>query len=581
MFVINKGKDNIGILTTNVGIGSTSEGLFFYSNGSNSGISSGLYFFQTDKNQITGDIDKITTTVSTNVSAANTTTHNLVEGDIIKMNVVPSLNVGNGTTIPVSVNYNSEFEKLIIDPILFTASNVETNQIDIVNHGFKTGDKVFYDGAATGLSTGTYFVNRVSSRRFQLSETILDINSNPVRIVNITANTGGNQSIGLINPRIDVVKNSKLNFGLTSSTLLDFDFKLFYDRNLTNEYLSSQDSSTFNVGTGGTIGIGTNNTDPIGAGLTVQYSASTPGRLYYGLTKGGFISTADTEVSNYSEIRFIDSKYNGEYKIFNVTDDTFDFSPVIPEFLSYTSSDCEKLEYSTKSTKFMVQIKDLKILSPGFNYKKLPQFKKVNSESGTDANIIASSRNIGRIKKIRIVDIGYEYSSDKTLSPEAFISPVVNIDNLDIIDSVNIVSGGADYMSTPNLIVFNPVSNTVVDTLSLQPFTPNQTISRVDVLSPVTGLDSVVHKIISINNSNGVGINSVQISNSGIVTCFLETPINGFDEQPFATGDEVYVEGIQRVGEVSIGSTQGGISTSTTVEGTGYNSDNYNYHSLM
>ncbi|MEC8552642.1 MAG: hypothetical protein VXY93_19265, partial [Pseudomonadota bacterium] len=198
--------------------------------------------------------------------------------------------------------------------------------------------------------------------------------------------------------------------------------------------------------------------------------------------------------------------------------------------------------------------------------------KSVTSTNGTDANIIASSKNIGRIKKIRIVDIGYEYSSDKTLSPEAFISPVVNIDNLDIIDSVNIVSGGADYMSTPNLIVFNPVSNTVVDTLSLQAFTPNQTISRVDVLSPVTGLDSVVHKIISINNSNGVGINSVQISNSGVVTCFLETPINGFDTQPFATGDQVYVEGIQRVGEAGIGATQGGISTNTSIEGTGYNS---------
>ena len=577
VYVINRGQDNIGILTTRVGIGSTSEGLYFYSNGSNSGISSGLYFFQTDKKQITGDIDKITTTVSTNVSAANTTTHNLVEGDTIRMNVVPSLNVGNGTTTPVSVNYNSEFEKLIIDPILFTASDIETNQIDIVDHGFETGDKVFYDGAATGLSTGTYFVNRVSSRRFQLSETIEDNKSNPVRTVNITANTGGNQSIALINPRIDVVKNSKLNFGLTSSTLLNFDFKLFYDRNLTNEYLSSQDSSAFNVGTGGTVGIATNNTDPIGAALTVQYSASSPGTLYYGLTKGGFISTADTEVSNYSEIRFIDSKYNNEYKIFNVTDDTFDFSPVIPEFLSYTNSDCEKLEYSTKSTAVHGQIKDLKIVSPGFNYKKLPQFKKINSVSGTDANIIASSRNIGRIKKIRTVDIGYEYSSDKTLSPEAFISPVVNIDNLDIIDSVNIVSGGADYMSTPNLIVFNPISNTVVDNLSLQARTPNQTISQVDVLSPVTGLDSVVHKIISINNSNGVGINSVLISNSGIVTCFLETPINGFDTQPFATGDEIYVEGIQRVGEAGIGTLSGGISTTTTVEGTGYNSDNYNY----
>ena len=53
------------------------------------------------------------------------------------MNVVPSLNVGNGTTIPVSVNYNSEFEKLIIDPILFTASDVETNQIDIVDMDLK------------------------------------------------------------------------------------------------------------------------------------------------------------------------------------------------------------------------------------------------------------------------------------------------------------------------------------------------------------------------------------------------------------------------------------------------------------
>ena len=178
------------------------------------------------------------------------------------------LNVGNGNTTPISVNYNEAFEKLIINPILFNAADVETNQIDLIDHGFETGDKVFYDGGATGLSTGTYFVNKVSSRRFQLSETILDINSNPVRTVNITANTGGdNQSIGLINPRIDVVKNSKLNFGLTSSTLLNFDFKLFYDRELTNEYLSSQDSSSFNVGAGGTIGIGTNNTDPIGAGL--------------------------------------------------------------------------------------------------------------------------------------------------------------------------------------------------------------------------------------------------------------------------------------------------------------------------
>ena len=577
VFVINKGPDNIGLVTTRVGIGSTSEGLFFYSKGSVSGINSSSYFLQSQKEQVTGDIDKIVTTVSTNVSAADTTTHNLVEKDIVRINVVPNLAVGIGTTTPISVNYNSEFEKLLINPITFTDSNVETNQIDIVDHGFKTGDKVFYDGSATGLSTGTYFINRVSNRRFQLCETIQDLNSDPVNVTSITANTGGTQSIAPINPRIDVVKNSKLTFGLSTTTLAGFDFKLYIDENLTNEYLSSQDGTSFNVGTAGTIGIGTNNTDPIGAALTVQYSPSAPITLYYGLSKGGFISTADTQVSNYSEIRFIDSEYNGEYKISNVTDDTFQFSPKIPEFLSYTNSDCDKLEYSTRSTNVHGPIKNFKILSPGFNYKKLPQFKSVNSVNGKDANIIASSRTIGRIKKVRIVDIGYEYSSDKTLGPEAFISPVVNIDNLDIIASVNILSGGADYMSEPNLIVFNPITNTVVDNVSLQPIAPNQTISKVDVLSPVTGLDSVVHKIISINNSNGVGINSLQTGSSGVVTCFLETPINGFETQPFAVGDEIYVEGIQRVGEVSIGATQGGISTNTTVEGTGYNSDNYNY----
>ena len=35
---------------------------------------------------------------------------------------------------------------------------------------------------------------------------------------------------------------------------------------------------------------------------------------------------------------------------------------------------------------------------PGFNYKKLPQFKSITSDGGRDANIIASSKTIGRIK---------------------------------------------------------------------------------------------------------------------------------------------------------------------------------------
>ena len=188
VYVINKGEDYVGILTTKVGIGSTSEGLYFYSKGSTTGINSGSYFFSSDHTQVTGDIDKVTTTVTTNVSAANTTTHNLIEKDIVKMNVIPNLSVGIGTTTPISVNYNSEFEKLLINPITFSASDVETNQIDINNHGLKTGDKVFYVGSATGLTTGSYYVNKISDRYFQFAETLTDL-SQTLSLIHISEPT--------------------------------------------------------------------------------------------------------------------------------------------------------------------------------------------------------------------------------------------------------------------------------------------------------------------------------------------------------------------------------------------------------
>ena len=73
-------------------------------------------------------------------------------------------------------------------------------------------------------------------------------------------------------------------------------------------------------------------------------------------------------------------------------------------------------------------------------------------------------------------------------------------------------------------MIFNPVSNVLVDDGSLEAIAPNQTISDVNVIAPVNGLDSVTHRIVAINNSNGIGINSVMTSdypNAGVVTCFI------------------------------------------------------------
>ena len=218
--------------------------------------------------------------------------------------------------------------------------------------------------------------------------------------------------------------------------------------------------------------------------------------------------------------------------------------------MRYSESECEKLEYSTKSKKVKGAIKEFKIISSGFNYKRLPKFNTIKSTEGVNANVVVKSNSIGNIEKVRIVDIGYEYSSDKTLSPEAFIAPIVSIDNLDVLNSVEIVSGGSDYSRAPNLLLFNPISNEVIDDSSLEALVPNQSISTVNLVAPVTGLDSVNHRIVAINNSNGVGINSIMQStypNAGVVTCFLETPTNGFAKEPFAIGDEIFVEGLSLI----------------------------------
>ena len=579
VYAIKKDENYIGLTASNVGIGSTSEGLYFLGNGV-TGIGSHLYSLSSNFQQVIGDIDKVITTVTTKVAAANTTTHELIEGDVITLNVVPNLSVGIGTTDPIKVNYNSEFEKLLINSVPFVASNInDVNQIQ-VEHGFKTGDKVLYqDGgnSATGLSNGEYFVYKVSDNLLELGLTFKDVNANPPEILKLGSNSGGsNQSLSLINPPLTVTKNAKLTFGLSTTTLSGFDFKLFYDKELTNEYLSSTDSTNFNV-----IGIGTIGNGDVSIGssaqVSVQYSNSSPDVLYYGLSKGGYISTTDTDVSNHNEIRFVDSVYNGDYKTFGISSETFNISPKSPELLRYDESECEILEYSTSSSNVKGEIKDIRILSSGFNYKKLPKFNTVVSAAGTGANLKSSSKTIGKIKNVRIVDFGYEYSADKTLSPQAFIPPVVSIDNLDVITKVEVIDGGKNYTSPPNLIVFNPITNTVVDDSSLEAVVPNQNVSNVNLLAPINGLDSTIHQIISINNSNGVGINSVQTSNSGVVTCFLNTPFGGFRNEPFVKGDKVFVEGISLIGEAGIGATQGGISTNTTVVGDGYNSENYNY----
>ena len=551
VYVINKGKDYIGLATVRTGI-SSSAGLYFFNNASDNYE----YSLETNYNEVTGNVQKITTLVSLS------TAHGLEKGDVIKLDVKPNLSVGIGTSTFVKVKYNSQFNKLLIDPVGFDSSNinVSSNIINLTQHGYSTGDKVFYNSSdliASGLSTGGYFIYKIDSNNIQLGETLFDVSKNYPNIVNIVGAGGSSHELSLINPEIDVVRNGDLVFNVSDSSLLGYDFKIYYDSAFTNEFVSIKTEDQFNVLGIGSVGIGSTST------VTLNYSEEFPSRFYYNLEKTGETNIIDDSVSNHTQITYVNSRYNSNYSVVSSGTTTFTISPLVePESLVYRRIDCDTLEYTTNSATATGGVSKMSILFSGSGYKSLPKFIEINSEDGIDADIVAISTSIGKLKDVRILDQGFEYSSDKTLRPEAYISPIINLEKSNYLVSVNVSSGGKNYASPPDLLLFDTSSNTIVDSDSLTASIFSSSVATVDIISDITGLDSITHRVIAINNSNGVAISSVTSSLSGILTCTLSTPVlSGFLIAPFDVGDEIFVEGIEKQG----------------TSGSGFNSEDYNY----
>ena len=549
IYIIKKSADHIGIVTQ-IGLTTSTNGLFFINNGSNNY----QYSLQSNFTQVKGDIENIVTQVSVSTS------HSLTSGDTIKLLVKPNLSVGIGTSTAIRILRDTSTGCILVNPVGFnsTGINTTTGIINIALHNFNTGDKIKYsaDRVASGLSTGFYYVYKVDANNIKLSETYIDCTKTiPPTTVSI-ANTGGSaQTIFSVNPQIPSIKNNNLVFDLSDSSLSGYNFKLFYDQDFKDEFVSTGSTSTFSVSGVGTVGLSTD------ASLTINYSEGLPSQLFYALEKGGYISTSDKEVQNYSKINFVDSKYNGSYSISGVGTTTFNISlQYIPENLNYNSSECDLLEYSTNSTTANGGISKVRIISEGVGFKKLPIFTGAESSNGSGAYIIAKSSDIGKIRGTEILNEGFEYSSDKTLRPSANIPTLVTIKDANIISEVKVLDGGKNYSSSPNLIIVNSNTKNIIDSGYLSANITSTSIGSVDVVQSPKGIPPSI-EIKSINNSNGVGIQTIATSSSGIVTCFLVTPLNGFDIEPFAVGDKIYVEGIQKYGD----------------SGDGFNSENYEY----
>jgi len=545
VYVTNKNSNIIGIKTT-----LNSSEVFFISNGSNSD----QYLFETLYPQITGKVEKIKSTVSVS------TDHGLTAGDIIRLNVQPNLSVGIGTSTSIYIKRDTTTGNILINPLGFnsTGINTTTNTITINSHNLNTGDKVLYSAnlIASGLSTGSYYVYKVNENTIKLSETYIDSKKNPPINVSIASTGGSNQSISLINPQIQSVKNNNLVFNLSDTSLSGYKFKIYYDQNFNNEFVSTATTTGFTLSGVGTAGVSNN------ASLTINNDNNLPTKLYYSLEKSGYISTSDTNVNNYSEILFVDSQYNSDYAISGIGLTTFSISLTkVPENLRYSQNQCDILNYTTSSTSAKGSISKINIISGGTGYKKLPLFIGSNSVEGQDANIIAKSSNIGNAKEVRIINEGFEYSSDKTLQPTAFISPSITIKNSNTIDSISVTNSGRGYTSAPSIVIVDTTTGEKIDTGILEAVLSGNAISSVNIVQKPKGLPETTVQLFTTNNTNGISIQKVESSSTGIFTCFITTPVLGFSTNPFNIGDKVFVEGIQKF----------------SVAGSGFNSEDYGY----
>jgi hypothetical protein len=579
VFVAKISDDLIGISTVRVGLGTTGTfvgianttrgtGTLFFTN-----IGTGdNHSFKTTYASLSGSISKNIVTVST------AQTHGLSNNDIVFVDVNPSIS----TTF--TVKYNDYNRKVLINPKDFVSAGINTitNTITILNHNFKRGQKVIHTAVtpAHGLEDNKeYFISIVDADRIKLTNTYYDsINAKP-EIVGITSASDG--TLSLVNPPIQVYQNSSVVFDLSDSSLSytqqgssypAFDFKLFKNSNFTENYDTNFDNQIFEVKKVGTVGVTSD------AKVTLSVNKNTPKTLYYKLipiydetnlpdTKK--LINEDFEVVSKNEIEVRKSQYNGIYDVVVGSSTSFTYNlPNFPESNSY-SSGISSIRYETTSLNSYGTISKIKITNRGQNYYSLPQILNVagistlgvsTSGVGTGAILESSSTSIGKIKSVKINDIGLDFPSDLTLKPSVSIPQVVKVDPLSSFESIGISSFGRGYTTPPKLIVLDGKTNNLVPEVDLK---FNVGSNKVEILKNTSGLNNATPTILPIQNPNGVGISSIQYnSTTNDVTLVLSVGFSTINSFPFAVNDKVLIENIS----VGVGST-----------GKGFNSENYNY----
>ena len=570
LFVGRVSNDLIGVSTVRVGLGTTATFVGIASTQRNqstllfAGLGTGTYHsFKTNYEAITATASRNLVTVST------ASTHGLITDDIVDIDVSPSI----GSTF--IVKYNDLNRRFVVNPRDFADADIDiaANSIEILNHGFTTGQKVIHTAAtpAGGLiEGGMYYVVKVGDNNIKLATTSYNSTLETPIVVDITSTSAG--TISPINPPLKLYKDSTITFDLSDSSLSfvkqstrypAFTLNLYTDENFVDQWDKNITVEQFAVNRSGEVGITTN--PP--ASLTLTVDKNTPEKLFYKLVPIFESSPplektqviCDYDVISSAMLEISESIYNGKYAVSVGTTSTFTYTIAdVPEKPSYSST--SNLTYKTSSPTAFGPISNLLIKNSGSNYYSFPTISSIRSVYGFNAILSIGSTNIGQIKKGSIKDIGFDFPSDKTLQPSVGLPQIIEIDAFSSIGSIGITSVGRGYTLAPKPIIIDGKTSKQVEEVELS---YNLGDTNVTIIKNTFGMNNVPPIIIPTRNSNGVAISTVGFNTiTKDVTLGLGTVYSDAVDFPFVVGDKILLENVS----VGIGST-----------GIGYNSSDYNY----
>ena len=419
------------------------------------------------------------------------------------------------------------------------------------SHSFRTNRNVATADATTfevTVSTATTHhldsFDEIDMKIVSAGSSTLNINYDPgTKFISIGSSN---------NPPIESTVGEKLIFDTSDSDLLGTKLDFFLDQKFTKTFVGSGKSTVER----------TDNLIPgiTSARTTLHLTENVPDVLYYKFSSvSNKIVNIDEDTTDYGKIIVNPSKFTGKHSLTTSTGRTFTFLVGgLPERVGYTSE--SSITYTTNSTNARGPISRVLLEEGGLNYKDLPKIS-VASTTGKSAVILAETETAGKLLTTEILEFGYDYPSDSTLSPEASVPNIITLKDNFSLKSIGVTSTGSKYLTAPDIIIYNREDDVVNTTVEAVANLEGSSVNNVRIINSGGNLKSTDTEVFAVNNTNGVGIISATYSDP-TVTLRLQTPSGGFTTAlpvPFTIGDEIFVENV-------------GVST-----GHGYNSSDFQY----